>query len=108
MQLPYLKDDPPIFAAVADPVRRSILLNLAENSPRTATQLTDEYPMTRQGLLKHITILKNAGLVSVHQEGRDKLFTLNPAPLKALSALEFLINQQWDKRLNRLKNLLEE
>ena len=108
MQLPYLANDPPVFTAVADPVRRSLLLNLAENSPRTATQLTAEYPMTRQGILKHLLILKNAGLVSVHQKGRDKLFSLNPIPLKELSSLEFLINQLWDKRLNRLKRLLEE
>ena len=63
--------DAPIFAALADPMRRSLLVNLAENSPRTATQLAEEFPITRQGILKHLRVLEQAGLVAVHQVGRD-------------------------------------
>ena len=58
-----------IFAALADPMRRNLLVKLAETSPKTATQFAQEYPITRQGILKHLTVLEAAGLVAVHQEG---------------------------------------
>ena len=73
-----------LFAALADPMRRGLLVNLAEHSPRTATQLAQEYPITRQGILKHLTILEDAGLVAVHQAGREKRYTLTPEPLEEL------------------------
>lgn len=96
-----------IFAALADPVRRSLLLNLAANSPRTATQLAREYPITRQGILKHLNILEEAGLVAVHQKGRDKRYTLTPDPLAELDAFVKEIGARLDERLLRLKAFLE-
>ena len=73
-----------LFTALADPLRRSLLINLAEHSPRTATQLAEDYPLTRQGILKHLTILEHAGLVAIHQVGREKRYTLTPEPLEEL------------------------
>ena len=99
--------DAPIFAALADPMRRSLLLNLAENSPRTATQLAEEYPITRQGILKHLQILEEAGLVAVHQKGREKRYSLTPQPLSELEQWIKDITALWDQRLLRLKNFIE-
>ena len=99
--------DAPIFAALADPVRRSLLANLAENSPRTATQLAEEYPITRQGILKHLHILEDARLVAVHQRGREKRYTLTPEPLGELEQWIKEIGAKWDDRLLRLKAFLE-
>jgi DNA-binding transcriptional ArsR family regulator len=97
----------PVFAALADPTRRSLLVNLAEHSPKTATQLAEEYPITRQGILKHLHILEEAGLVAVHQEGREKRYTLTPEPLSELDEWIKEISAKWDERLLRLKNFLE-
>lgn len=97
-----------VFAALADPMRRKLLVKLAEISPRTATQLAQEYPITRQGILKHLTILEAAGLVAVHQEGRDKRYTLTPEPLSELEQWINAIGAIWDERLVRLKTLLEQ
>jgi DNA-binding transcriptional ArsR family regulator len=97
----------PIFAALADPMRRELLVNLAENSPRTATQLALEYPITRQGILKHLRILEDAGLVAVAQEGREKRFTLTPEPLSELDRWIRDISARWDGRLLRLKTFIE-
>jgi DNA-binding transcriptional ArsR family regulator len=97
-----------VFAALADPVRRSLLVKLAEHSPRTATQLAQEYPITRQGILKHLTILEAAGLVAVHQKGREKRYTLTPEPLGELEQWIKDISAIWDARLLRLKRLLEQ
>jgi DNA-binding transcriptional ArsR family regulator len=103
-------NDAPIFAALADPMRRTILVNLAENSPKTATQLAEEYkerPITRQGILKHLNILEEAGLVVVHQQGREKRYTFTPEPLSELEQWLQAIGAKWDKRLLRLKTMLE-
>ena len=97
-----------IFDALADPMRRSLLVNLAEYSPKTATQLAREYPITRQGILKHLTILESAGLVAVHQEGREKRYTLTPEPLSKLEQWVKDIGAKWDERLMRLKLWLEQ
>jgi DNA-binding transcriptional ArsR family regulator len=97
----------PVFAALADPMRRSLLANLAENSPRTATQLAGEYPITRQGVLKHLRILEEAGLVSVYQEGREKRYVLTPEPLGELELWIKELSATWDQRLLRLKAYIE-
>jgi DNA-binding transcriptional ArsR family regulator len=98
----------PIFAALADPMRRSLVANLAEHGPRTATQLAREYPITRQGILKHLTILEAAGMVAVHQAGREKRYTLTPEPLGELEQWIDDISAKWDERLLRLKTWLEQ
>ena len=97
----------PIFAALADPMRRSLLANLAEYSPRTATQLAEEYPITRQGILKHLHVLEGAGLVAVYQEGREKRYFLTPQPLGELELWIKEISAKWDERLLRLKEFIE-
>jgi DNA-binding transcriptional ArsR family regulator len=97
----------PLFAALADPVRRQLLEDLAEHSPRTATQLARGYPQTRQGILKHLKVLEGAGLVTVYQRGREKRYNLTPAPLSELDQWVAALNAKWDARLLRLKNLVE-
>ena len=99
--------DAPVFAALADPMRRQLLMKLADSSPKTATQLAVEYPITRQGILKHLQILEDAGLVAVHQKGREKRYTLTPEPLGELDQWIKDISAKWDERLLRLKTLLE-
>jgi len=104
-----MKDrEQPVFAALADPMRRNLLTNLAEHSPKTATQLAQEYKnITRQGILKHLDILENAGLVAVHQVGREKRYSLTPEPLDELNEWVKSLSAKWDERLLRLKNFIE-
>lgn len=99
--------DTPVFTALADPMRRKLLLTLVENSPRTATQLAEDYPITRQGILKHLDILEAAGLVTVQQKGREKRYTPALAPLSELEQWIQDISARWDERLLRLKTILE-
>lgn len=99
--------DAPIFAALADPMRRSLLVNLAEHSPRTATQLKLDYEITRQGILKHLQILEEAGLVTVRQQGREKQYSLRPEPLREVDEWIKALGDKWDERLLRLKAFVE-
>ena len=99
--------DARLFAALGDPTRLDLLVNLAENSPKTATELAEDYPITRQGILKHLHILEDARLVAIHQKGREKRYTLTPEPLSNIDEWIKEISAKWDERLWRLKTLLE-
>ena len=101
-------NDAPIFHALADPLRRNLLVNLAEHSPKTATQLAEEYPYSRQNILKHLNVLEDAGLVAVHQIGREKRYALTPEPLSELQQWLQQLTVKWDERLLRLKTLVED
>jgi DNA-binding transcriptional ArsR family regulator len=96
-----------VFTALADPTRRSLLHKLAQGDSKTATTLATEYPITRQGILKHLALLEDAGLVAVHQRGREKRYTLTPEPLAEIDQWLKELGALWDARLARLKALVE-
>lgn len=96
-----------VFAALADSTRRRLLTTLAESSPKTATQLARDFPITRQGIIKHLDLLADAGLVQAKAQGREKRYSLSPEPLESVSAWIEAIGAQWDERLLRLKNFVE-
>ncbi len=97
-----------VFTALADATRRRLLTRLAQSSPKTATQLAREFPITRQGIMKHLDLLAHAGLVQVQTKGREKRYVFNPESLQAASAWIETIDKQWDERLQRLKSLVED
>jgi DNA-binding transcriptional ArsR family regulator len=99
--------DVTIFTALADPMRRQLLIDLAKNSPKTATQLAKGYRISRPGIIKHLKILKEAGLVKVSQQGRDKRYILAPEPLSELQQWLHEITDIWDDNLLQLKTMLE-
>ncbi len=96
-----------VFVALADTTRRQLLTTLAQSSPKTATQLAREFPITRQGILKHLDVLAEAGLVQTQTKGREKRYVFNPTSLQAASVWIEEIAKHWDERLQRLKNLVE-
>jgi DNA-binding transcriptional ArsR family regulator len=97
-----------VFAALADSTRRQILNTLAENSPRTATQLAQIFPITRQGIMKHLDLLADAGLVQAQTQGREKRYTFTPGALDFVSEWIGTVGAKWDERLQRLKAMLED
>ena len=99
--------DDAIFIALADSTRRRLLTTLAERSPTTATQLTREFPLTRQGISKHLDLLAGAGLVRMQTRGREKRYWLSPRPLSEVSDWVDAVNLKWAERMRRLKRLVE-
>src|SRR5260221_11339895 len=97
-----------VFAALADANRRRLLTRLAQSSPKTATQLAREFPISRQGIIKHLDRLSHAGLVQVQTKGREKQYVFDPHSLQTPSARSESIGKQWDERLQRLKDLVED
>jgi DNA-binding transcriptional ArsR family regulator len=102
-------DDDRVFKALADPTRRFLLDQLFARDGRTLTELESAVEMTRYGVMKHLRVLEEAGLVVSRKSGREKLHFLNPVPIR-------LIHDRWiDKYTERhvtalvdLKNQLEE
>jgi DNA-binding transcriptional ArsR family regulator len=77
-----------VFKALADPTRRGLLDALFERGGQTLTELEQELPMTRFGVMKHLRVLEDAGLVTTRRSGREKLHYLNPVPIR-------LIHDRW-------------
>src|ERR1700761_6726760 len=76
--------DDPVFKALADPTRRFLLDALFVRDGRTLTELESEVEMTRFGVMKHLRVLEEAGLVVTRRSGREKLHYLNPMPIRLL------------------------
>ena len=81
-------DDDRVFKALAHPARRLLLDRLYERDGRTLTELETELEMTRFGVMKHLRLLEQAGLVVTRKSGREKLHFLNPIPIR-------LIHDRW-------------
>ena len=100
--LASVHDDDRVFRALADPTRRFLLDLLFTRDGRTLTELESELEMTRFGVMKHLRVLEEAGLVVARRSGREKLHFLNPVPIR-------LIHDRWiDKyTARRVSALLE-
>ncbi len=104
-----MTDDDRVFKALADPTRRFLLDLLFGRDGRTLGELEAEVDMTRYGVMKHLRVLEEAGLVVTRKTGREKFHFLNPVPIRQ-------IHDRWiDKYTERhvtalvdLKNELEE
>lgn len=77
-----MNDDDLVFRALADPTRRRLLDLLFERDGRTLSELEAPMAMTRFGVMKHLKVLAEAGLVVTRKVGREKLHYLNPAPIQ--------------------------
>jgi DNA-binding transcriptional ArsR family regulator len=77
-------DDDRVFKALADPTRRLLLDRLFERDGRSLTELESNLEMTRFGVMKHLRILEEAGLVVSRKTGRTKLHFLNPVPIRQI------------------------
>jgi DNA-binding transcriptional ArsR family regulator len=88
-------DDDRVFKALADSTRRFLLDRLFERDGRTLTDLESALDMTRFGVMKHLKVLAEAGLVVTRKQGREKLHFLNPVPIR-------LVHDRWiDKYTER-------
>jgi DNA-binding transcriptional ArsR family regulator len=83
-----MPDDDLVFKALADSTRRFLLDLLFQRDGRTLTELESELDMTRFGVMKHLRVLEDAGLVVARRSGREKLHFLNPIPIQE-------IHQRW-------------
>src|ERR687885_3037958 len=81
-------EDEQVFRALADPSRRLLLDRLFERDGRTLRELQAPLAMTRFGVMKHLRVLEDAGLITTRKVGRNKHHFLNPVPIR-------LIHDRW-------------
>ncbi len=98
-----------VFAALADPTRRSILATLAARGPATATDLAAVLPITRQGITKHLDLLSEAGLVLAEPGERRRIrYRVHAAPMTVAQGYLAALARDWDSKLDRLRRSLDE
>jgi DNA-binding transcriptional ArsR family regulator len=98
-----------VFKALADPTRRSLLDELFEDDGQTLSALEQRIPMSRFGVMKHLKVLEEAGLVLTRKRGREKLHFLNPVPIRLIhDRWVSKYAEPWASSLSELKQDLEE
>ncbi|SHG77925.1 transcriptional regulator, ArsR family [Kaistia soli DSM 19436] len=98
----------PIFAALGDPWRLSIVERLGEDGPLPTSRLNGPGSgVTRQGITKHLRVLEQAGLVESFRVGRDRFWRLRVEQLVIARRYLDQVSAEWEDRLARLKSLVE-
>ena len=98
-----------VWKALSDPTRRSIL-DLLRKGPKTTTEIVEAFPeMTRHAVMKHIDVLRDSGLVNTREEGRRRINSLNPVPIRQIYE-RWLgpFSELWSSTLLRLKDDVED
>lgn len=96
-----------VYAAIADPTRRAILGALATGDT-TVGALAERFPMSLNGVSKHVKVLERAGLLTRRVSGREHWLTLHPKPLAEASRWLEDYRQFWEGRLVALEEMLAE
>jgi DNA-binding transcriptional ArsR family regulator len=98
-----------VFKALADSTRRSLLDRLFEQDGQTLSALERRLPMSRFGVMKHLKVLEEAGLVTTKRRGREKLHFLNPVPIRLVhDRWVSKYAEPWAAALSELKYDIEE
>ena len=95
-----------VFRALGDRTRRSILERIAIK-PAHVAQLTEQFPVSRPAISKHLRVLRNAGLVTYEEIGKKRMYRLEPAPLSLADHWLKHYRQFWKQSLQGLKKHVE-
>jgi DNA-binding transcriptional ArsR family regulator len=101
---PTIDDD--LWSAIGDPTRRR-MLDLLLVKGGTATTLSDQLPVTRQAVAKHLAVLDRVGLVHVTPVGRERRYDIDDAQFARAVAQLSSVGAEWDTRLRRIKTIAE-
>lgn len=96
-----------VFAAIAAPARRAMLAKLASGE-MPVMELAESFDMTLSAVSQHLGVLRDAGLVTPRREGRQRVYRLNPEPLRVVADWLEFYQPFWNDRLNQLGQYLEE
>ncbi|WP_261564738.1 ArsR/SmtB family transcription factor [Frankia gtarii] len=101
------KVDDDLWSAIGDPTRRRMLDLLLIEGDGTATTLSQQLPVTRQAVAKHLGVLDRAGLVRATPTGREKRYRVDNAQLARAVAQLSSVGAAWDARLQRIRRIAE-
>lgn len=97
-----------VWKALSDPTRRSILDTL-RGGPKTTTEIVEGFPdMTRHAVMKHIDVLREAGLINTREEGRRRINSINAVPIRQIYERWMgPFSELWSSNLLRIKDNVE-
>ena len=98
----------PVFAALGDETRLSLVAKLCGGHPHSISQLAQGSRLTRQAITKHLRVLEKVGMVHSVRSGRESLFEFNPEPIEEMKKYLDRVSELWDQALGRLKSFVEE
>ena len=101
------KVDDDLWSAIGDPTRRRMLDLLLAGGDGTATTLSEQLPVTRQAVAKHLVVLDRVGLVHAAAAGRERRYRVDDAQLARAAAQLSSVGTTWDSRLRRIKDIAE-
>jgi predicted transcriptional regulator len=100
--------DDDLWSAVGDPTRRRMLDLLLVDGTGTATSLSEQLPVTRQAVAKHLAVLDRAGLVHSAAAGRERRYRVDDAQLARAAVQLAGVGSSWDRRLRRIARIAED
>ena len=100
-----INDD--VWSAIGDPTRRRMLDLLLESGAGTATSLSEQLPVTRQAVAKHLGVLDRVGLIQATPAGREKRYHVDDTQFGRAVAQLNAVGHTWDARLRRIKQIAE-
>jgi DNA-binding transcriptional ArsR family regulator len=95
-----------VFSALSDPTRRTVMRAISSHGEASATELAAQLPVSRQAIIKHLSALSEAGLVTSDRAGRQRRYRLTPQPLGDAMSWMADVGAQWDERLHSLHGFL--
>jgi DNA-binding transcriptional ArsR family regulator len=95
-----------IFSALADENRRRIMVMLSQES-KSVNAIAEKFNISRPAISKHLRILERSKLVTQKKEGRERYYSFNPKPMKAVFDWLKFYDKFWDAKLNSLKLFVE-
>ena len=98
----------PVFAALGDETRLSLVAKLCGGQRHSISQLTKGSKLTRQAITKHLRVLESVGFVHSVHTGRESLFEFDPEPIGEIKEYLDFVSEQWDQALARLKSFVED
>jgi DNA-binding transcriptional ArsR family regulator len=98
----------PVFAALGEPTRLSLVAKLCKGQRYSIAGLTKGSSLTRQAITKHLRVLEGAGIVHRARAGRESLFEFDSKPIDEIRKYLDFVSEQWDQALARLKTFVEE
>jgi len=98
----------PLFSALGDQTRLSVVDRLSTEGPLSITRLTHNTTVTRQAITKHLQVLAEAGLVHDLRIGRERIWELDTDKLKETRLYLDQVSRKWDEALERLRMFVEE
>ena len=96
-----------IFTALAEPTRRTIMEMLARNGQLSATEISNQFPVSPQAISQHLKVLREAKLVLVEKRAQQRMYQINPEAMLELEGWANQLRQLWNQRFDALEMVLE-